>query len=91
MRTRRSPERTARQGLRRRGACEILKLVGSSDPVRLPSDAPRSWRKISVLNDFVQRWSAIQTVRAARLRLDEILTASSELTCEGDELDVQGT
>ncbi|MHA7180175.1 GAF domain-containing protein [Arthrobacter sp. MDB2-24] len=43
-----------------------------------------------MLNEYVQQWSAIQTVRAAGLRLDEILTAYFELTCEGDALEVQG-
>jgi hypothetical protein len=43
-----------------------------------------------VLNEYVQQWSAIQTVRAAGLRMEEVLTTYFELTCEGDELDVQG-
>lgn len=43
-----------------------------------------------MLNGYVQQWSAIQTVQAAGLRVEDILTTYFELTCEGDGLEVRG-
>jgi GAF domain-containing protein len=68
-----------------------LALISNTNPVRLSS---RDYRRVgggsNVLDEYVQQWSAIQTVRAAGLRLEDILTTYFELTREGDELEVQG-
>ncbi|MDQ0734750.1 GAF domain-containing protein [Arthrobacter agilis] len=43
-----------------------------------------------MLDEYVQQWSAIQTVRAAELSLAEVVTSYFDLAGNADELDVQG-
>ncbi|MHA7279909.1 GAF domain-containing protein [Arthrobacter sp. MDT2-2] len=43
-----------------------------------------------MLDEYVQQWSAIQTVRAASLTPQDVVTAYFEITGNADELEVQG-
>lgn len=43
-----------------------------------------------MLDEFVQQWSAIQTVRAADLRLDDVFITYMGLAGDADEIEVQG-
>jgi hypothetical protein len=43
-----------------------------------------------VLDDFMQQWSAIQSVRAADMAFDDVFMTYFSLTGEADELDVEG-
>ncbi|WP_167133832.1 GAF domain-containing protein [Arthrobacter sedimenti] len=43
-----------------------------------------------MLDEYVQQWSAIQTVRAAGLHLEDVFTTYFGLSGDADELEVQG-
>jgi hypothetical protein len=43
-----------------------------------------------VLNEYVQQWSAIQTVRAAHLELEDVFLSFLGLTGDADELEIEG-
>ena len=43
-----------------------------------------------MLDEYVQQWSAIQTVRAAGLGLEDVFTSYFGITGDADELEIQG-
>lgn len=43
-----------------------------------------------MLDEYVQQWTAIQTVRAAGLRVEDIFLTCLELTGDADELEIRG-
>lgn len=73
------------------GTAVSLSLIGSaSGRVGAQGIEGQEGKGNNVLDEYVQQWSAIQTVRAAGLNLEDVFTAYFGISGEADELEVQG-